>query len=200
MCPPRFVVSSAGRFFHCLHAIWQPRQPVQRVRSTKKAFARMDSFIGWRGGSGELEGGRGKPSEEGLPLPPPNLPLSPPKTFINGAGGVWGGPAGFPWWKFPGAAVLLLRGGRAVAKDNGFSARQNFRHEHFFGCPEGDLLGNLCLSAVQSTELPSRRLPTSQSFCGRGASRSGRSGGGGFLQKVPPPGFLILPQDYSGKS
>ena len=74
----------------------------------------------------------------------------------------------------------LLRGGRAVAKDNGFSARQNFRHEHFFGCPEGDLLGNLCLSAVRSTELPSRRLPSSQSFCGGG-------GGGRFLKKRPPP-------------
>ena len=28
-----------------------------------------------------------------------HISLSPPKTFINGAGGVWGGPAGFPWWK-----------------------------------------------------------------------------------------------------
>lgn len=31
--------------------------------------------------------------KKGFPFPLPNLPLSPPKTFINGAGGVWGGPA-----------------------------------------------------------------------------------------------------------
>lgn len=53
-----------------------------------------------------MEGGRGTFLEKGFPFPPPNLPLSPPKTFINGAGGVWGGPAGFPRRGSPGAAVF----------------------------------------------------------------------------------------------
>ena len=63
-----------------------------------------------------MEGGRGTLLEKGFPFPPPNLPLSPPKTFINGAGDVWGGPTGFPQRGSPGAAVFCYAAERLPQK------------------------------------------------------------------------------------
>lgn len=42
-CEPVFSVGSTGLFFHCLQAIWQPRQPVQRVEINEEALSIRDS-------------------------------------------------------------------------------------------------------------------------------------------------------------